>query len=72
VLKSLPSPFPSQSRQSEEQPKRPRLPKDAHISISQHPREMYVSMTITRMEHIHALNETILTFARMLHGAEED
>src|SRR5262245_520345 len=52
--------------------KRPRLPRDATITVSQHPRELYINMTITRMEHIQALNETLLIFARMMNGAEDD
>lgn len=45
---------------------RARLPRDAHVSISTNPAELYISMTIRKHEHIQALLDTLQTFAPMI------
>ena len=43
-----------------------RLPSDAVIQYESHPTQVYLSMTITRVEHVHALYDTLETFSRLL------
>ena len=50
-------------------PPRMKLPSDAMIQFEGHPRALYLNMTFTKAEHIHALYDTLETFARLL---EED
>ena len=56
--------------------RRPRLPRDSHISFSTNPAELYVSLTMTKIEHLEALMETLQTYAPQLEHArrrnEED
>lgn len=56
--------------------RRPRLPRNAHVSFSTDPAELYISVTITKIEHIEALMETLQTYASQLEHArrrnEED
>ena len=56
--------------------RRPRLPRDAHIQFSTNPAELYVSLTMTKIEHLEALMETLQTYAPQLEHArrrnEED
>ena len=56
--------------------RRPRLPRDAHVSFSTNPAELYVSLTMTKIEHLEALMETLQTYAPQLEHArrrnEED
>jgi hypothetical protein len=47
-------------------PPRLRLPRDATVQFNTQPTELYVSLTITRVEHIHALYEVLETFSRLL------
>lgn len=47
-------------------PRKLRLPRDAHIQYQDYPPELYLSMTITKVEHIAALSETLETFSRLL------
>ena len=42
---------------------RSRLPRDATVHFNNYPTELYVNMTITRIEHIDALMETLHTYA---------
>ena len=46
--------------------RRPRLPRDAHVSFSTNPTELYLSMTIRKIEHIEALMETLQTYAQQI------
>lgn len=43
--------------------RRPRLPKDAYVALSSNPTELHVSMTITKIEHIEALMDTLHMYA---------
>ena len=43
--------------------RRPRLPRDAHVTFSTNPTELYLSMTIRKIEHIEALMETLQMYA---------
>jgi hypothetical protein len=45
---------------------RMKLPSDAVIQFEGHPRALYLSMTLTRVEHVHALYDTLQTFSRLL------
>jgi hypothetical protein len=49
--------------------RRPRLPRDSHISFSTNPAELYVSLTMTKIEHLEALMETLQTYAPQLEAA---
>ena len=49
--------------------RRPRLPRDSHISFSTNPAELYVSLTMTKVEHLEALMETLQTYAPQLEAA---
>lgn len=52
---------------------RPRLPRDAYVALSNNPTELHINLTITRMEHIEALMETLQTFAPQLeYGRRRD
>ena len=51
--------------------RRPRLPKDAHVHFSTYPPELYVSLTITKLEHIEALMETLQTYGPQLEAARQ-
>jgi hypothetical protein len=46
--------------------RRPRLPRDAHVSFSTNPTELYVSMTLRKLEHIEALMETLQMYAQQI------
>jgi hypothetical protein len=46
--------------------RRPRLPRDAHMSFSTNPTELYVSMTLRKLEHIEALMETLQMYAQQI------
>ena len=46
--------------------RQPRLPRDAHVAFSTNPTELYLSMTIRKLEHIEALMETLQTFAQQV------
>ena len=56
--------------------RKPRLPRDAHVTFSTNPAELYVSLTMTKLEHHEALMETLQTYAPQLEHArrrnEED
>ena len=41
----------------------PRLPRDSHIAFSTNPTELYISMTIRKVEHLNALMETLQMYA---------
>ena len=43
-----------------------RLPRDASIHYQDYPPQLYLNMTITKVEHIEALDETLETFSRLL------
>ena len=43
--------------------RRPRLPRDAHVTFSTNPTELYLSITIRKIEHIEALMETLQMYA---------
>lgn len=43
--------------------RRPRLPRDAHVTFSTNPTELYISMTIRKLEHLDALMETLQMYA---------
>ena len=49
--------------------RRPRLPRDAVVQFNNHPAELWINMTITKIEHIHALMETLNTYAPQLEAA---
>jgi len=50
--------------------RRPRLPRDAHIQFSTNPPELYVTLTMTKIEHLDALMETLQTYAPQLEAAK--
>ena len=55
--------------------RRPRLPRDSTVQFNTSPAELYVHMTISKMEHLDALMEALQTFAPQLEYArrrEED
>ena len=52
------------------QARRPRLPRDAHIQFSTNPPELYVTLTMTKIEHLEALMETLQTYAPQLEAAK--
>ena len=39
--------------------RRPRLPRDATVQFNTNPAELYINMTITKMEHLEALMEAL-------------
>ena len=47
-------------------PHKLKLPRDASIHYQDYPPQLYINMTITKVEHIAALAETLETFARLL------
>jgi hypothetical protein len=47
-------------------PRKLRLPPDASIQFNDHPTQIYLNMTITKVEHIHALYDVLETFSRLL------
>jgi hypothetical protein len=47
-------------------PRKLRLPRDASIQYIDYPPQLYINMTITKVEHIAALGETLETFSRLL------
>ena len=47
-------------------PRKLRLPRDASIHYQDYPPQLYLNMTITKVEHIAALSETLETFSRLL------
>ena len=47
-------------------PRKLKLPRDAHIQHQAWPPELYISMTITRVEHIEALYEILEMSSRLL------
>ena len=49
--------------------RRPRLPRDSTVQFNTSPAELYIHMTITKIEHIEALMETLHTFAPQLEYA---
>jgi hypothetical protein len=49
--------------------RRPRLPRDAIVQFNNDQAELYINMTITKVEHIHALMETLNTYAPQLEFA---
>lgn len=65
-LLSGPEPSSSQSTPAPGPGVRPKLPRDACITIGTDPPELYVSLTIKRPEHLAALLQTLDTFAPML------
>jgi hypothetical protein len=50
---------------------RPRLPRDAIVQFNNDQAELYINMTITKVEHIHALMETLNTYAPQLEFARQ-
>ena len=55
------------------QTRRPRLPRDAYVALSNNPTELHINLTITRMEHIEALIEALQTFAPQIeYGRQRD
>jgi hypothetical protein len=49
--------------------RRPRLPRDSTVQFSTNPAELYVNMTMTKIEHLEALMETLQTYAPQLEHA---
>lgn len=49
--------------------RRPRLPRDATVQFNNHPPEIWINMTISKMEHLEALMEALNTFAPQLEAA---
>jgi hypothetical protein len=49
--------------------RRPRLPRDSTIQFNTSPAELYIHVTVTKMEHIEALMEALNTFAPQLEYA---
>lgn len=49
--------------------RRPRLPRDAAVHFSNDQAELFIQMTITKVEHIHALMETLNTYASQIEYA---
>ena len=49
--------------------RRSRLPRDAVVQFNGYPPELYLNMTITKLEHIEALMETLNTYAPQLQFA---
>ena len=49
--------------------RRPRLPRDSTVQFNTSPAELYIHMTITKIEHIEALMETLRTYAPQLEHA---
>jgi hypothetical protein len=47
-------------------PRKLKLPRDASIHYQDYPPQLYLNMTITKIEHIAALSETLETFSRLL------
>jgi hypothetical protein len=47
-------------------PRKLKLPRDASIHYQDYPPQLYLNMTITKVEHIAALSETLETFSRLL------
>ena len=47
-------------------PRKLKLPRDASIHYQDYPPQLYLNMTVTKVEHIQALAETLETFARLL------
>jgi hypothetical protein len=47
-------------------PPKMKLPPDASIQFNDHPTQIYLNMTITKVEHIHALYDVLETFSRLL------
>jgi hypothetical protein len=43
--------------------RRPRLPRDSHVTFSTNPTELYISMTIRKLEQLDALMETLQMYA---------
>jgi hypothetical protein len=74
---AVPSPLPAPTSPAAATPttqaatatRRSRLPRDAVVQFNGYPAELYVSMTITRPEHIAALMETLNTYAPQLQFA---
>ena len=52
LSKSWEGPAPTTPRLPPVVTRRPRLPRDAHVSFSTNPVEIYLSMTLTKIEHI--------------------
>ena len=46
-------------------PRKLRLPRDASIHYQDYPPQLYLNMTITKVEHNAALSETLETFSRL-------
>ena len=57
------------STQREAATPRPRLPRDATVTFNNDPPELYIHMSITKIEHIHALMESLNTYASQLEYA---
>jgi hypothetical protein len=49
--------------------RRPRLPRDATVTFNNDPPELYIHMSITKIEHIHALMESLNTYAPQIEHA---
>lgn len=66
---SSPGPTPATARPT----RRPRLPKDAYVALSSNPTELHLSMTITKIEHIEALMDTLHMYAPQIeYGRRRD
>ena len=52
--------------------RRSRLPRDAVVQFTSYPAELYLNMTITKVEHIEALMETLNTYAPQLFARKRD
>ena len=57
------------SPQREAATPRPRLPRDATVTFNNDPPELYIHMSITKIEHIHALMESLNTYAPQIEHA---
>jgi hypothetical protein len=49
--------------------RRPRLPRDSTVQFNTSPAELYVHITMTKIEHLEALMEALRTFAPQLEYA---
>jgi len=58
---------------SKRQSRLSRLPKDSYVALSSNPTELSISMTITKIEHIEALMETLQMYAPQIeYGRRRD
>ena len=71
---AVPSPVPAATTTQPATPaatttRRSRLPRDAVVQFNSYPPELYLNMTITKVEHFDALMEILNTLAPQLQAA---